>query len=79
MGNNEINNNKKHTSNAGNFDYHADAAVRCGAHRPMKHIPGFTRSHCMPPSGECFHCMAVAAAVVDNFGRKYKTLTTNYF
>jgi hypothetical protein len=23
------------------FDDHADAAVRCGAHRPMKHNQGF--------------------------------------
>ena len=28
---------------AGNFDHHADAAVRCGAHRPMEHIQGFTK------------------------------------
>ena len=52
---------------AGDFDCHADAAVRCGAHRPMKHIQGFTRSHWMPPSGECLRRIAPAAAMVDEF------------
>jgi len=28
-----------------NFDDHVDVAVQCGAHLPMKHILGFTRSH----------------------------------
>jgi hypothetical protein len=40
------------------FDDHADAAVRHGAHRPMKYIQGFTLSHWMPPSGECSHQIA---------------------
>jgi hypothetical protein len=68
----EINNNnkyKKYTS----FYCHADAV---GA---MRSIPGFNRSHWMPPSGECSYHIAVAAAVVDDFGRKHKTLTKNYF
>ena len=30
MANNEIDGNKKYTSNAGNFNCHADAAVQCG-------------------------------------------------
>jgi hypothetical protein len=33
----------------------------------------------MPPSGECSHRIAAAAAMVDDFGRKHKTLTKNYF
>jgi hypothetical protein len=66
-------------SNAGDFDCHADATVRCGVHRLMEHIPGFTRSHWMPPSGECSHRIAVAAAMVDTFGQKHKTRTKNYF
>ncbi len=41
--NNEIDNNKKYTSNAGSFDCHAHAAVQCRAHRPMKHILGFKK------------------------------------
>jgi hypothetical protein len=45
----------------------------------MEHIQGFTQIHWMPPSGECSHCIALAAAMVDNFGRKHKTPTNNYF
>jgi hypothetical protein len=45
----------------------------------MEHIQGFTRSHWMPPSGECSHRIATTAAMVDDFGRKHKTLTKNYF
>ena len=41
--NNEIDNNKKYTSNAGSFDCHAHAAVQCRAHRPVKHILGFKK------------------------------------
>jgi hypothetical protein len=44
-GQQQIDNNKTYKSNAGNINHHADATVRCGAHPPMKHIPGFTRSH----------------------------------
>jgi hypothetical protein len=54
-------------------------AVRCGAHLLMKHSQGFTRSQLMLTSGECSHRIAAAAAMVDNFGRKHKTLTKNYF
>jgi hypothetical protein len=43
--NNEIDGDKKYTSNVGNFDGHADMAVRCGAHRPMERIRGFMQSH----------------------------------
>ena len=60
------------------FDDHA-VAVRCGAHLLMKHSQGFTRSQLMLTSGECSHRIAAAAAMVDNFGRKHKTLTKNYF
>jgi hypothetical protein len=49
------------------------------AHRPMKHNQGFTRSQWMPPLGEFSHRIAAAAAMVDDFGRKHKTLTKNYF
>ncbi len=64
---------------SGNFDCHADATVWCGVRRLMEHIPGFTRSHWMPPSGECLHCNTMAAAMVDTFGQKHKTPTKNYF
>jgi hypothetical protein len=42
---NEINGDKTYSSNAGNFDGHADTAVQCGVHRPMEHIRGFMQSH----------------------------------
>jgi hypothetical protein len=45
VANNEIDGDKKHTSIAGDFDCHADTAVRCGAHRPMERIHGFMQSH----------------------------------
>jgi hypothetical protein len=68
------------TKNAGSyFDGHADAAVRCGTHRPMEHIPGFTRSHWMLPSGKCLHSIAPAATKVINFGCKHKSITKRNF
>jgi hypothetical protein len=55
----------------GNFDCHGNAAVQRGAHLPMEHIQGFTRSHWMPPSVECLRRIAPAAAMVDDliYGR----------
>jgi hypothetical protein len=50
-----------------NFDCHADAAVRGGAHRLIEHIQGFTRSHWMLPLGECLRRIAPAAAMVNEF------------
>ena len=49
------------------FDDHADAAVRRGAHRLIEHIQGFTQSHWMPPLGECLRRIAPTAAMVDKF------------
>ncbi len=49
------------------------------AHRPMEHIQGFTRSHWMPPSGECLRRIAPAAAMVDDFEKTHKTLTKHNF
>jgi hypothetical protein len=79
VANNEIDNNKRCRQIAGNFDGHADAAVQCEMHRPMEHIPGFTRSHWMPPSGKCLRRFVPAAAKVINFGCKYKSLTKYNF
>ncbi len=45
VANNEIDSDKKYTSNAGDFDGHADMAVQCGAHPPMERIHGFMQSH----------------------------------
>jgi hypothetical protein len=60
-------NNKKCRRIAGDFDCHEDAAVRCGAHCPIEHVQGFTRSHCMPPSGKCLHPIAPATVMVNEF------------
>jgi hypothetical protein len=43
--NNEIDGDKKYTSNAGNSDGHADTVVHFGAHSPMERIRGFMQSH----------------------------------
>ena len=66
-GQQRISNNNKCRRIAGNFDCHADAAVRRGVHRPIEHIQGFTRSHWMLPSGKCLRRIAPAAAMVDEF------------
>jgi hypothetical protein len=79
-----IGDNKKCSQIADNFHHHADAAVQRGAHRPMAHIQGFTRSHCMPPSGECLCRIAPAAAMVNEFVKttqntnKTQLLASNY-
>ena len=57
----------------GNFDHHADAALQCGANHTMEHIPVFTRSHCMPLSGKCLHCIAAEAAMVTTLAENTKT------
>jgi hypothetical protein len=56
-----------------------DVAVQCGAHCPMEHIQGFTRSHLMLPSDECLRRIAPAAVMVNKFVETNKTLTKNYF
>ena len=44
----------------------------------MEHIPGFTRSHWMPTLDEYLCHVAPAAAMVDKFVAKHKTLPKNY-
>ncbi len=65
VGDNGIDDDEKCRESAGDFDNHADVAVRCGVHCPMEHIPGFTRSHWMPPLGKCLRHIAPAATMVD--------------
>jgi hypothetical protein len=76
MGDNKIDDAKRCRKIAGNFDHHGDASVQSGAHPLMKQIKGFTRSHWMPPAGECLHRIALAAAMVamlvDNTKHKQK-------
>jgi hypothetical protein len=67
VGDNRNDNNEKCRESAGDFDHHADAAVQCGAHHPMEHIPGFTRSHWMLPLGKCLRRIAPAAATVNEY------------
>jgi hypothetical protein len=45
VANNKMDDDKKYTSNAGNFDGHADMVVQCGAHCLMERICGFMGSH----------------------------------
>jgi hypothetical protein len=52
---------------AGDFDHHADAVVRCGAHCPMEHILGLTRCHWMLPLSKCLRRIAPAITKVINF------------
>jgi len=79
-----IDGNKKCRQINGNFDCHGDAAVRRGAHRPMKHIQGFTQSHCIPPWVECLRRITLAAAMVKAFESntqnttKTQLLASNY-
>jgi hypothetical protein len=58
---------QKMQANCWQLDHHADAAVECGAHHPMEHIQGFTRSHWMLPSGKCLRRIAPAAVMVHKF------------
>jgi len=53
--------------------------VLCRVHCPIEYTLGFNRSHWMLPSGECLHCIAAAAAMVDDFGQKHKTTTKTIF
>ena len=84
-GQQRIDNNVKCRQISGNFNCHADAAVRRGAHRPIEHIQGFTRSHWMPLLVECLRRIASAAAMVDEFeqntqntSNKTQLLASNY-
>jgi hypothetical protein len=79
VGGNGIKEDKKCRESAGDFDHHVDAAVQCRVHRPMEHILGFTRSHWMPPSGECLHCIAPAAAMVDKYIENTQNTNKKHF
>jgi hypothetical protein len=66
MGDNRIDDYEKCRQITGRFDDHADVVVQLWAHHPMEHIQGFTRSHWMPPLGECLRHIAPAATMVDD-------------
>jgi hypothetical protein len=79
MGDNKINDEKKCRKIAGNFDHHGDVMVQSRVHHPIEHINGFTRSHWIPPSGECLPHITLAATMFGNFGGKHKSLTETTF
>ncbi len=49
---------------AGHFDALLDAPAQHRVHRLMEEVHGYSRSHWMPLSGECLHCIALAASKV---------------
>jgi hypothetical protein len=55
------------------------------AHRLIEHVWGFTESQWMPPSGECLRCIALVAAMVNEFiettqnTTKTQFLASNYY
>ena len=83
-GQQQINDNQKCRQIARDFDCHADAAVRRGAHRPMEHAQGFTWCQWMAPLGECLCHIVPTATMVGKFERntqntnKTQFLASNY-
>ena len=69
-----INNRKKCSCFAGNLDGHADQAVPCQAHRPVRQVLGYPRCHCTPPSGNYLPHIAPADAMVIDFGVKNRVV-----
>ena len=70
----KIDDDKKWRQIAGNF-----AAVCCEAHCLIEHIPGFTRSHWMPPLSKCLRRIASVANMDNDFIVKHKTLIKTTF
>ena len=80
VANNEIN----ATKNAGKLTTILMTMHGCGGAMhgalPDEAHPGLhSKGHWMPSSGDFSHCIAAAAAMFNDFGRKHKTLTKNYF
>jgi hypothetical protein len=63
-GRQQIDDNEKCRQITGNFDCHADAAVRCRVHRPIEHIHGFTQSHWVPGKWNTMVMMFVGGVVL---------------
>ncbi len=84
MGNNKSATTIKMQANRWQFRLHTDAAVQRSLHHLLEHVHGFTRSHWMPPSGECLRHIATAAVMVDKFvettqnTNKTQLLPSNY-
>jgi hypothetical protein len=77
VGNNESTA-KKSRRIAGNNDCHGNAAIRRGVHHLIEHAQGFTRSHWMPPLGECLCRIAPVVAMVNKFVETTQLLASNY-
>ena len=86
MGDNEIDDNKKYTSNVGNLDCHAwQFRLPCGCGGAMRVAspngahPGLHRSHWMPLLGECLSRIAMTATMVNEFFENTKHYQNNTF
>jgi hypothetical protein len=83
-GQQQMGNNKICRQIAGDFDCHADVSEQRGVHCLIEHVHSFTRSHWMPPSGECLRHIALAATMVNEFiettinTNKTQLLASNY-
>ncbi len=79
VGDNGIDDDEKRRETAGDFDHHADAAVRCRAHCPMEH------THTSLEATGCRHWASACAILPQrppwstNTLKTHKTLTKNYF
>jgi hypothetical protein len=54
----------------GRFDGHDNALVQFWVHCPMQHVQGYLRSHWTMPLGKYLPHIALADAMVINFGVK---------
>jgi hypothetical protein len=55
---------QKMQKNAGNFECHGNVVAQGGAHPPIEHIKGFTRSHWMMPPGKYWRRSTPAATMI---------------
>ena len=67
VANNQINDSKNTHQTLAISIPNADLAEQCRVHRPMAHIPGFSRSHWMTPLGKYLRRIALAATMVNEF------------
>jgi hypothetical protein len=65
----------KCTLSTGRFDGHGGPPVQYEVHCPMQHVQGYSRSHWMPPSGNCLLRIAPAAAMATANKTTTKTCT----
>ncbi len=73
-----VNNDKKYTRFAGNFEDHADVPLRFGAHCRIEHNQGFTWSHGTSPLGNYLHRITPASAMVIDGGDTTNTIKKTF-